>query len=295
MIEEQQIVVKLSGGLGNQLFQYAVGRSLAIRNQRNLRLDRRFLDGANNATYGLHQFNIDASLSGIEDGIKRPPLKRDHKIAYYLWRHLRLAPKRFVERNLSFEPRLLEPISNIYLEGYWQSERYFSDIAETIRNDLKIITTPSQQNAEVLEKIYASPAVSLHVRRGDYLHPVTQAVHGSCKTSYYLNAVRLIAEKTKVEPVVYAFSDEPEWVRENLRLPFETHVVSHNGPDKNYEDLRLMSACRHHVIANSSFSWWGAWLNASTSKVVVAPIRWFADPSLSNPDIVPTSWQRLEN
>lgn len=133
------------------------------------------------------------------------------------------------------------------------------------------------------------------MRRGDYVRNARFAAHhGTCTADYYARALRHVAQKMGAEPVVYAFSDDPEWVSENLKLPAKTKVLAHNVASRNVEDLRLMSACRHHIIANSSFSWWGAWLNPRQDKIVTAPSRWFADPANINPDIWANGWARIE-
>lgn len=283
----RQVISRIYGGLGNQLFQYAAGRALAIRSGSSLVLDRRFFDHAT-VKFGLDHFDVDYAI----ETTGRLPQKG--QMLGRFWR--RTPPPRLVsEHGLSFDNRLLLPLTNVVLDGYWQSERYFADVADTIREDLKIVTPPDSQNARVLDQIGSLPAVSVHIRRGDYLLPQNQAIFGSCTGQFYSNAVRLIANETNVEPVIYAFSDDPAWVQENLQLPFDVRIVAHNRAETSYEDMRLMSACRHHVIANSTFSWWGAWLNPSPDKVVVAPNRWFADPGHQNPDIIPVSWHQIEN
>ncbi|MCX7303129.1 MAG: alpha-1,2-fucosyltransferase [Hyphomicrobiales bacterium] len=276
--------------MGNQMFQYAAGRALALRSGSSFQLDCRHLDSAGSPPYGLGHFNIERALSSG----RLPPERKGQRIRYNVWLKLKLPPQLLREKHARFDERLLAPLTDVFLDGYWQSERYFADAADTIRVDFQFTTLPDLQNARHLERISAVRAVSLHVRRGDYLRPEVQAQFGSPTLKYYRDAVDLIASNIDAEPVVYVFSDDPEWVRDNLILPFETRVMAHNGPDKNYEDMRLMSACRHHVIANSSFSWWGAWLNASPDKIVVAPKQWFVDPRIDNPDITPDSWLRLD-
>ena len=285
----RRIISEIQGGLGNQLFQYAAGRALALRGGCELLLDRRYFDHGPMA-FGLHHFNIGRAV----DLGKIPPRPRDKKgLKYTLMRRLGILPRLLREEGLGFDSRLMAPLSNVYVYGYRQSERYFADAERTVREDLRMITPPTAENARHLADIAACPAVSLHVRRGDYLLPVNQALFAAPALAYYSKALQLVASKMAQEPVVYVFSDEPQWARENLPMPFEKRVMEHNGPDKNYEDLRLMSACRHHIIANSSFSWWGAWLNPSPDKVVVAPERWFADPAVQNPDIIPDGWFKL--
>lgn len=194
-----------------------------------------------------------------------------------------------------FNPDIMTVGGNLWLHGYWQSERYFADFEEQIRCELSVRTQPSAKNEQLLAEIAGLPAVSLHIRRGDYVNnPQANAAHGICTLEYYRSAALLISERMPEEPIFYVFSDEPEWAKTNLDLPFEIRVMDHNDGDHNYEDLRLMAACRHHVIANSTFSWWGAWLNPSLEKIVIAPKQWFADPSLKNPDILPPSWITLD-
>ncbi len=130
-------------------------------------------------------------------------------------------------------------------------------------------------------------AVSLHVRRGDYL---ALAAHNVCTEDYYQAALQKVVDLSGETPQVFIFSDEPDWARSNLSLPCERTIVDFNGPETDYEDLRLMSLCKHNIIANSSFSWWGAWLNANPDKIVTAPETWFGNRKLNNPDILPQKW-----
>jgi len=284
-----RVISRIYAGMGNQMFQYAAGRALALRSGSSFQLDCRHLQSRGSPPYGLSHFNVQRALvSGT-----LPPQRKGQRIRHYFWRKLRLSPRLVEEKRPGFDERLLAHLTDVYLTGYRQSERYFADAADTIRVDFQFITPPDRDNAHHLERIRAEPAVSLHIRRGDYLLPLVQKQFGAPSLKYYSDAVNLIASKMAVQPVIYVFSDEPEWARDNLVLPFEMHVMAHNGPDKNYEDMRLMSACRHHVIANSSFSWWGAWLNPSPDKIVVAPKPWFIDPEIDNPDIAPSSWFRL--
>ncbi len=139
-------------------------------------------------------------------------------------------------------------------------------------------------------RIAGSASVSLHVRRGDYLQ---SGAYVACSGDYYRAALHRVTEVTGTSPTIYVFSDDPAWARDNIDLPHEKVVVDFNGRDSDYEDLRLMSLCRHNIIANSSFSWWGAWLNANPAKVVVAPKRWFAATHAQNPDILPKGWLSL--
>ncbi|MBT1155131.1 alpha-1,2-fucosyltransferase [Aminobacter anthyllidis] len=288
---KRQIVSKIFGGLGNQMFQFAMGRAMAIRSQSALLLDTRWFDTAPSVTFRLGHFNIGPAVTSGT----LPPRRRQERLRYYLWHASGRFPRRLKENGLGFDADMVAPRTNLWLDGYWQSERYFADCIDTIRDDFRIVTPPSDENAKHLAAIAACPAISLHVRRGDYLLPENQALFAACSKQYYAKAVDLMASKMAEEPVIYVFSDDPDWARDNLSFPVEKRVMGHNGRDADYEDMRLMSACRNHIIANSSFSWWGAWLNPAPDKIVIGPASWFADSSASNPDILPDSWLKLSN
>lgn len=286
------IIAQIYGGLGNQMFQYACGRALALRSGGNLALDFRGFFAGPGQEPGLHHFNIIAR----EAAASELPPSRKQAVRYFLWRTLNLSPRLVRQKQLAFDFQVPGLSGSLCLRGYWQSERYFEDFSDQIRRELSVKTAPDKRNRDLLAEIAAGPAVSLHIRRGDYVsNPKTNTVHGTCSLDYYRRAVDRVAHQMDERPVFYIFSDEPAWAVANLDLPFETRVMDHNDSRRNYEDLRLMAACRHHVIANSSFSWWGAWLNPSEGKIVIAPSRWFADPAMNNPDIVPARWTTLES
>lgn len=287
------IVMRMKGGLGNQMFQYAAGRSLALKTGLSLALDRRHYQREREHGYALEGF----ALADIPlDAAQLPPLLRDRPLAYCLSRLTRRYPQPLRESSLGFDPAIAAVSGPAWLEGYFQSERYFLSQAATIRAELTPISPLDAENARWLDEIKAEPrAVSLHVRRGDYVRNLKfSAMHGTCTPDYYARALAHVAQKMGAEPVIYAFSDDLAWVRENMQLPAKIKVVGHNNASRNVEDLRLMSACRHHIIANSSFSWWGAWLNPRKEKIVTAPAVWFADPGHVNPDIWADSWVRIE-
>ncbi len=284
------VAVHIYGGLGNQMFQYACGRALALRRGARFCIDRRDFAAGPDQVFGLHHFNIVAQSGGDQ---MLPPTKKQ-RLRYLVWRYGGRTPRFTREKSAAFDPEVLRLTGDTWLHGYWQSESYFDDCRDAIREELTIITPPSERNERLLEELRALPAVSLHVRRGDYVsNPKALAHHGTCTPAYYRSAAQLVAGKTGIEPVFFVFSDEPDWARQHLDLPFETRIVDHNDNRHNYEDMRLMAACRHHVIANSSFSWWGAWLNPSTDKIVVAPEKWVTDPAMQNPRITPEGWIRL--
>jgi hypothetical protein len=182
----------------------------------------------------------------------------------------------------------------VRLEGYWQSSKYFADWEQLVRSHFTLRTPTNALNKDWLARINDVAAISIHVRRGDYVSNArTAEVHGSCEPEYYVRGARFLAEQMAVKPEYFLFSDDIGWARENIKLPHTTHYVEHNGPNDDYEDLRLMSSCRHHIIANSTFSWWAAWLNPSQEKCVVAPKRWFRDPDMDDGDLIPAGWVRM--
>lgn len=180
-----------------------------------------------------------------------------------------------------------------YLQGYWQSERYFASHAAHIRTDFTFRDDLSGANLRIAHAISQRTAISVHVRRGDYVtNSKTLSVHGACSLEYYHAAIGTLLLRIPDAQLV-AFSDDPQWVSEVLRPHYPRMIlVDHNNGIESYNDMRLMSMCRHHVIANSSFSWWAAWLNASPDKIVISPKRWFADGRL-NPDLIPDSWLKI--
>ncbi|MEE9454587.1 MAG: alpha-1,2-fucosyltransferase [Paracoccaceae bacterium] len=277
------IFSRLHGRLGNQMFQYAIGRALALDHKAPLLLDGRIIE---NADAQLFRFDIQAEIAG---GNILPPDK-SQPIPYISWRYFGGKPQFCRERGLGYMAASEEFSDNIYLHGYWQSEKYFTRHAPQIRKDFTLKVNPSGQNAEMLDRIRGCNAVSIHVRRGDY---ITDTSYQTCDLDYYKTALQHVVDATGKEPVVFIFSDDPNWVSDNLSVPFERVVVDINDGDHGYEDMRLMACCQNNIIANSSFSWWGAWLNTAPDKVVVAPEKWFVNPKMHNPDITPENWVRL--
>lgn len=289
------IITRLSGGLGNQMFQYAAGLRLAAARGTQLELDLTLLaaaDGRTPRTYELERFRVSAKRATPEQVeallAKRPLAARISR---------RLDPRAAArERHFHYDPAVARLPDGTCLEGYWQSERYFEDAAAQVRQEFSFSREPSGRNAELAQEIATRTAVSLHVRRGDYAtHATTRAFHGLCPIDYYRRAATYVSERVR-DPLFVLFSDDPEWTRAHLDpvdLGNGVIAVDHNGPQDGPEDLRLMSLCRHHVIANSTFSWWGAWLNANPEKIVVAPERWFAGGAHDTSDLLPSGWMRL--
>jgi len=198
------------------------------------------------------------------------------------------------ERHYHFDPDVLRARGNVYLQGYWQSEKYFKDIEDLIKTELALETRANAQNTIMAGRIRSSKnSVSVHVRRGDYVTDVHSAsVHGVLDVHYYVAATEYLRQQVH-EPVLFVFSDEPGWCKAHLSLGCPTVFVDVNSTDHAYEDLRLMSLCRHHIIANSSYSWWGAWLGAASDKIVCAPTMWFRRKEVNTEDLLPASWVRF--
>jgi hypothetical protein len=286
-----RVISRLHGGLGNQLFQYAAGRAVALRTGAELLLDTRQFTQTNPFQYDLEHFAIEARVATEAE---LPPAK-DRLIAYTWWRKFGRSPRFVREQQLGYNKQIATIGPDCYLHGYFQSQRYFADIAPTLWNDLSFKKPISGDNARMAERIQSGPSVAMHIRRGDYVtNTKAQATHGAPEPGYYERALQEVRSRSGQDPVVYLFSNDPDWVRANIKLDAELVPVTINDGKTAHEDLRLMSLCDHNIIANSTFSWWGAWLNPSHDKIVAAPAQWFASPKLSNPDITPPGWLRLE-
>ena len=290
------IITRLNGGLGNQLFQFAAARALSIHHQQPLLIDNRAfkVDGVRKFCLPLFMAEFLIPADSFEGQQILPP-SRNHWIAFLKWRLTHGRSLQYLrEKSLNFDPEILRAGPHCYLHGYWQSEQYFRHAAAQIRSDLKLRIEPMGENPEWLKRIASCASASIHVRRGDYvLDPKASCVHGTCSVEYYRAAAIELANRISEPPTFFVFSDDVRWVKENLHLPFTTHYLNHNDDCHNYEDLRLMAACNHHIIANSSFSWWGAWLGYNQHRIVIAPKIWFRDPARINESLVPAEWLRL--
>lgn len=286
------IIIQLAGGLGNQMFQYAFGRSLAHRLNTKLKLDISSYRRRKRHGYSLHHFRI------CEDYVDRSDVERlvpFSRIQIYLRRHfgLSFSDRLYVERSFDYDPGTGVVKPDTLLSGYWQSEQYFIDIGDTIRKEFVLKTVISPATDEIRQKIGNTNSVSIHVRRGDYIeNRKFHRRHGICDMAYYQRAVEMIMKKVE-NPHFFIFSDDPEWIKYNFAFLETKTLVTGSGASKNFEDLYLMTQCRHNIIANSSFSWWGAWLNNNPGKVVMAPEQWFADKTINTTTLIPKTWLKI--
>jgi hypothetical protein len=289
------VIVRLQGGVGNQLFQYAVGKAVSLKLNRQLLVDpRTILPEAPARQYSLDRFCVSCQVaSGRQAWCTRwlgsVRLGRAFRSVYWPARRYRYVR----DRELGYQPEVFDDHDGpVVLHGYWQSHKYFSDIEPVLRQDLRFLDGPDERNREILQQIRDCEAVCVHVRRGDYVSiPLFAQTIGSCDVQYYRRAVERLSQAV-VRPHFFVFSDDPEWARCELTFPGPTHVVDHNLGKSDTEDLRLMAACRHFIIANSSFSWWGAWLADSPNKTVVAPVQWFVHDKSPPEDRIPAQWIR---
>jgi len=291
------IVVKLKGGLGNQLFQYALGRHLAEIHGTILKTDISFFNTYKLHAYSIGPFNIQENFASTKE-IRQLTFRKQGVIGRVMTRALRKpeahASTYVKEKVFQFDPDMLNLSDGVYLDGYWQSEKYFTDIAKIIRREITVKSPQLSRNKEIANLITSCESVSIHIRRGSYLLPQHNAMHGLCSLSYYHSCVDYIVQSIK-NPHFFVFSDDPEWTRENLNMLHPTRFLSTNNAEKDYEDIRLMSKCKYHIIANSTFSWWGAWLSNYPEKIVIAPKRWYGIEELNNQtyDLIPDTWIRL--
>jgi len=302
------VIVNINGGLGNQMFQYAVGRNLAKRLNTQLKFDysinltRTDFDPKDIPSM-FDIFNCVGEMASLEEiGKFNVPINKSFitKAIFRIinkYRNVIGANYTFIKESCyNYNNDILNLSDNCYLYGYWQSEKYFKDIEDILRIDFKIAKPLNGINLKIAEEIINTESVGIHLRGRDYItKEETKKAHFTCDFQYYERSIALIKTKLK-NPVFFVFSDDPKWAKDFLKTDQQMTFVEGNSWNKtNYEDLRLMSLCRHNIIANSSFSWWGAWLNNNAEKIVIAPAKWFSEPERNNQtmDLIPASWIRI--
>lgn len=287
------IVVNIGGGLANKMFMYAM--YMAIREIR----DDVFVDEASfKASYSFEEM----SIKDVFPHIEFPEFKSKYKfwserntsnVARLIRKILENITRSYYrEGSYEYRPSLIPNLpKDCYLRGYWQTEKYFLPIEKKVRETFVFPDFTEEKNIEVSNQMMKENSVSIHIRKGrDYMRPGGTG-HGTCTKKYYDDAIKYISDRVEA-PVFYVFSDNPEWVKENI-TSIDYTLVNWNpvsGPT-NYRDIQLMSCCKHNIIANSSFSWWGAWLNNNVDKIVIGPKIWFNPENRKQPkDLICESW-----
>lgn len=284
------IITRIIGGLGNQLFQYAAGAALAESLGSSLKLDLSAYGRPGERNFDLQKLEVPFEAA-TEEEIR--PFQDFSLIKKAL---LRLRPPHlrglYKEPHFHYDPHFLQAPDGTCLKGYWQSWKYAQPIAETLRRHYRVRAPYIESVGSLAERMRGSLSVSVHIRRGDYANPAAIDYHSILPASYYNRALEMVREKfPRCE--VFFFSDDIPWVRSNLQTDLPHTFVSGVLSNTALEDFHLMQQCKHHIIANSSFSWWAAWLNPDMDKTVIAPSQWFAAKHLDTRDLLPPNWIRL--
>jgi len=292
------IVVSITGGLGNQMFQYAFGKAVAERLNVPLMLDISFYNSFKNLSleqprnFNLDIFNI-SSKELSKEKLDEFVCSGNELFKKGLFRIRRLLTSKTIfkeKKPLCFDPNVFNIKDNTYLTGYWQTEKYFIGIRDLLINEFTLKSISPE--AQILEKqVNSDNSVSLHIRRGDYTQTNNRNFHGLLSPDYYVKAIELVKNQLS-DPVFYIFSDDPEWVLSKFNMIDNYQLVSGKGPLRPAEEMFLMSKCKHNIIANSSFSWWGAWLNTNPSKIVIAPKSWIVNTPV-DAAILPQQWRDI--
>lgn len=269
------IIVNLTGGLGNQMFQYAFGKTIAIKHNTSLKLH--FTNALFNTqrAYELDVFNISAPIATKEDLQKLGIIQNRviNRVLYLIDERLKIQfNKHIVTQRYPYEynPSFLSTKNNSYIQGYWADERYFKEIENIIRKEFAPKQELDERNQKILRQIQSSNSISIHVRRTDYVTNKGN-IPQFIGLDYYVNSIKKI-KLTVPDPVFFVFSDDISWCKDNLsQLLNKVSFIDHNKGKESYKDIVLMSACKHNIIANSTFSWWGGWLNQNINKVCIKP------------------------
>lgn len=288
------IIVKIQGGLGNQMFQYAFGRMLALRHNVLLKLDITIFKTYEFHLYTMNHLNINGVYATDKEVVDferyKPRTGRFGKLLNPFFvdgtEYVKEPEYTFNQKNFDIKPPCL-------IDGYWQSEKYFLEIEDLVRKEFTLREPLNEYSRSIAEKIAAAgEPVALHIRRGDFAyHPYMSKVMGVCPPEYYDEAKKIISERVK-NPVYFVFSDDVEWTKQHIQTGFPTEYIG-QGPEINYMDLELMRLCKHHILSNSTFGWWGAWLSShSRSGVTIAPTKW-TQKGVDTRDLIPEYWIKL--
>jgi hypothetical protein len=276
------VIVKLYGGLGNQMYQYATAVALAERLDTSVYMDLDwFQEVKNKPELTLRWYELDGF------GIDPKTITPFGRLGLTL-----RPPKVFKEDFFGYLPAFEKLSGNVILDGYWQSYKYFAEHKEAVARAFTFPEAVKPENKKIIDRMESSNSVMLHVRRGDYNTKRGKEFHGLIPLEYYRKAVADLKKKIN-NPTFYIFSDEIDWCRQNLKLDDPSEFIDSNGPNSGVEDMQLMAGCKHAIIANSSFSWWATWLNTHPGMLVYAPTAWFKGTEHEIEDRLPPEWIRI--
>lgn len=294
-------IVKLNGGLGNQMFQYAFSYALAQKTKSQILFDFSYFSETVEdkeviiRPFELKHFKTSCQMASGDDLSNAICSKHRKKIPRLLWKHFKIekykpSGNNYQETIPYYYDKNLFAEDFYYYDGYYQNENYFKSYRSDILKQFELNSELDEQNKSILSLIESSNSISLHVRRGDYVTlKSANRRHGTCSVDYYKNAIDYMAKKVE-KPHFFLFSDDLQWVLQNIKIDYPFTVVNINS-NRGWLDLNLMKHCKHNIIANSSFSWWGAWLNENPQKTVVAPKYWIKKDK--NCSIIPKGWVKL--
>jgi hypothetical protein len=279
------IRVKLTGGLGNQMFQFAAGYSVAKRNNVKLSLDlRRYNHRRDHNGFELEKvFDIYSKINFL-----KKPVNFGFVNFKEILNNIDITFHTFKEPHFHYTNKILDISKHSLLNGYWQSELYFKDYNQEIRKIFSFSKQLNERNSLIANEINQNDSISIHVRRGDFLLK-TNNNHNVDLKKYYFTAIEKTS-KLFSNPKYFIFTDDPLWVTKNFNLDYSFTIVDINRGTDSFLDMYLMTLCKSNIIANSSFSWWGAWLNNMQDKVVYAPKNWFKDKTICTDSLIPNSW-----
>jgi hypothetical protein len=292
------ILIELRGGLGNQMFQFAFASVFAKKNKCAIEIDKNFFELKQKKEtftprfYELGIFNISSNQAFDSTRNRFAHLSTISKVKKKLGFNY---PKVYQEVGFNFQENALSIETPVYVKGYFQSYHYFKGYESLIK---KVFSFPLDgldiTNSKLLSDIKNMKTISIHVRRGDYVQDKkTQQFHGNCSLKYYFDAISLLVSMYSDAKLIF-FSDDSDWVKEQFKdLSYSKIFIDHNKNENSWKDMFLMSCCTHNIIANSSFSWWAAWLNENIHKTIIAPKKWFAETAINDNDLIPAEWIRL--
>lgn len=294
------IIVRLEGGMGNQMFQYALGRTLSIKYNIPLGLDLSYLlDRTSHPAFRKFVFrNYDLDVFNISAEIISPskvPLLHRLYFSGKLRIYFDIFRKKFfrfrgIEKSFHFDPKIFSKGPNIYLHGNWQSPKYFESIKDLIHKEFTLKKPLPKEIKKLRAEISRNSSLCINVRRADF---VDNSFHGTIGKEYYNQAIDIVTKLNFIDKI-YIFSDDLKWCRENLQFNLPTIFVDHQYAGEKFENyLILMSACKNFIIPNSTFAWWAAWLSSKRDKIIVAPKKWFLDEKINTNDLIPKEWIRI--